>query len=602
MRYTDDIIEEVRAKNDIVDVISQYVKLTRKGNSYFGLCPFHNEKTGSFSVTPSKQMYYCFGCGAGGNVFTFVMEYENFTFGEALKNLADRAGVELPKIEYSKEAREKADKKSRLLEINKQAAQYFYYQLRTENGAQGWKYLTDRGLSTETIKKFGLGYSDKYNNALYRYMKGKGYSDDLLRESGLFNVDERHGMYDKFWNRVMFPIMDVNNRVIGFGGRVMGDGKPKYLNSPETMIFDKSRNLYGLNVARTTRKPYMLLCEGYMDVISMHQAGFTNAVASLGTALTSGHASLLKRYTQEVLLLYDSDAAGVKAALRAIPILREAGVNSRVVSLKPFKDPDEFIKSQGAEAFEKRLGEAMDSFMFRIQISEDDYPMSEPQGQNRFFENCARMLLELSDELERNLYIEAIVRKYSRIYGISAEDLKKRVRALAMKGTPAEQRTPVKPVPKDPARTFVKRENAGDKAQKLMLTWLVTYPNIFKTVEKYLSPEDFVVPLYHEVAEMVYSQHRNGEVNPAKLLNAFVDSEEQREVASLFNATIHLENEAEQNRAFADTLLRIKQDSLAEKNRTWDVTDLNALQDLIRRKKELEDLGRNRQQLQITFE
>ncbi len=319
MRYSDDIIEEVRMKNDIVDVISQYVRLTRRGSSYFGLCPFHNEKTPSFSVTPSKQMYYCFGCGAGGNVYNFIMQYENYSFGEALSHLAERAGVELPKIEYSKEAREKAEKSATLLEINKKAAQYFYYQLRREGGKNAYDYLTGRGLSEETISKFGLGYSDKYSDDLYKYLKSQNYSDELLRESGLFNVDERQGMYDKFWNRVIFPIMDVNNRVIGFGGRVMGDGKPKYLNSPETRIFDKSRNLYGLNIARTTRKNYLILCEGYMDVISMHQAGFTNAVASLGTALTSGHASLVKRYTQEVLLLYDSDEAGIRAALRAIP-------------------------------------------------------------------------------------------------------------------------------------------------------------------------------------------------------------------------------------------------------------------------------------------
>ena len=384
MRYSDDIIEEVRMKNDIVDVISQYVKLTRKGSSYFGLCPFHNEKTPSFSVTPSKQMYYCFGCGAGGNVYNFIMEYENYSFGEALSHLADRAGVELPKIEYSREAREKAEERATLLEINKLAAQYFYYQLRREGGKTAYGYLTGRGLSEETIRKFGLGYSDKYSDDLYKYLKSKGYSDELLRESGLFNVDERRGMYDKFWNRVIFPIMDVNNRVIGFGGRVMGDGKPKYLNSPETKIFDKSRNLYGLNVARTTRKNYLILCEGYMDVIAMHQAGFTNAVASLGTALTSGHASLVKRYTKEVLLLYDSDGAGIRAALRAIPILREAGVTSRVVSLKPWKDPDEFIKNEGAEAFEERLNQAMDSFMFRVHIAEQEFAMDAPQGQNQF--------------------------------------------------------------------------------------------------------------------------------------------------------------------------------------------------------------------------
>lgn len=597
MRYSDDIIEEVRMKNDIVDVVSQYVKLTRRGSSYFGLCPFHNEKTPSFSVTPAKQMYYCFGCGAGGNVFNFVMEYENYSFGEALSHLAERAGVELPRIEYSQAARAKAEKRATLLEINKEAGRYFYYQLRRENGKTAYAYLKGRGLSEETIRKFGLGYSDKYSNDLYQYLKSKNYSDELLRESGLFNVDERQGMYDKFWNRVIFPIMDVNNRVIGFGGRVMGEGKPKYLNSPETQIFDKGRNLYGLNIARTTRKNYLILCEGYMDVISMHQAGFTNAVASLGTALTSGHASLIKRYTQEVLLLYDSDQAGVKAALRAIPILREAGVNSRIVNLRPHKDPDEFIKAEGAEAFEKRLEAAMDSFMFRIHIASGEFQMEEPQGQNRFFDRCAEYLLELSDELERNLYIEAIVKEYHK-YGITTENLRKRVNSLALRGTPAERRT----VPKSSEPAGKKKENAADKAQKLMLTWLVTYPGIFETVEKYLTPSDFVVPLYKEVADMLWNQRKEGEVNPARLLNAFTDSEEQREVASLFNATIHLETKEEQEKAFSDALLRIKQESLAEKNKNWDPTDMGALQELIQAKKELEELGRKRQQLHISFE
>ena len=598
MYYPDEVIEEVRMKNDIVDVISGYVKLQKKGANYFGLCPFHNEKSPSFSVSPGKQMYYCFGCGAGGNVFNFIMEYENYTFGEALKHLADRAGVELPKIEYSREVRQKAQEKAELLEINKQAAQYFYYQLRTEKGQTGLAYLKNRGLSEETMRKFGLGYSDRAGGGLYRYLKAKGYPDDRLRESGLFNVDERHGMYDKFWNRVIFPIMDVNNRAIGFGGRVMGDAKPKYLNSPETKIFDKSRNLYGLNIARTTRKKYLILCEGYMDVISMHQAGFTNAVASLGTALTSGHASLLKRYTQEVLLLYDSDEAGIRAALRGIPILREAGVNSRVVSLKPYKDPDEFIRNMGPEAFEQRLEEARDSFLFRVEVAENEFSMNDPQGQNQFFERCAQMLLELKDELERNLYIDAVVKMYRGRYGISSEDLRKRVNTLALKGTPAEHRIQ----PKSGSPEKKKKESASDTSQKLMLTWLVTYPKIFDKVAQYLTPEDFVVPLYREVAQMLFQQREEGEINPARLLNSFPDSEEQREVASLFNATIHLETQQEQDQAFADTLLRIKQESLAEKNRNWDPSDLQGLQKLVKAKKELEDLGRKRRELHISFE
>lgn len=594
MRYSDDIIEEVRVKNDIVDVISQYVKLQRKGSSYFGLCPFHNEKTPSFSVSPAKQMYYCFGCGAGGNVFTFIMEYENFSFGEALKFLADRAGVELPQIEYSKEAQEQANQRNSLLEIQKAAASYFYYNLRRENGKTAYQYLKNRGLSDETMQKFGLGYSDKYSDDLYQYLKKKGYSDELLLESGLFHIDERRGIYDKFWNRVIFPIMDVNNRVIGFGGRVMGDGMPKYLNSPETKIFDKSRNLYGLNIARTSRKKQLIICEGYMDVISMHQAGFTNAVASLGTALTSGHANLIKRYTDEVLLLYDSDEAGVKAALRGIPILRSAGVKSKVVNLKPYKDPDEFIKAEGPERFEERLSKAMNSFLFIVQTRERQYDLSDPQGKTDFFRDIAARLLDFEEELERNNYIEAIARKY----GIGIQELKKMVNQLAMKGTAAQNYSR----PREVRKKEGIRENGVEKSQKLMLTWMVSYPQIFPVVQEFLSPEDFTTPLYHKVAEMIFEQARGEGINPAKLLNQFMESQEQSEVASLFNATLHLENPKEQKKALTDTMIVMKKASLDHQIASLAPDDMKGLQELLYKKKELSNLGAQLQSLNISFE
>ncbi|MBP5304534.1 MAG: DNA primase, partial [Lachnospiraceae bacterium] len=368
MRYPDEIIEEVRQKNNIVDIVGSYVKLKKTGSNYMGLCPFHNEKSGSFSVSESRQMYHCFGCGVSGNVFTFLMEYENYTFVEALKVLAEKAGVTLPEREETAESRRRADERNAILEINKEAATYYYYNLRSEGAKVAQNYLLGRKLTPETIKSFGLGFSGKGGGELYNYLKGKGYKDEILKESGLFTFDEARGVYDKFWNRVMFPIFDVNNRVIGFGGRVMGDGKPKYLNSPETKVFDKSRNLYGLNKARQSREKYMLCCEGYMDVISMHQAGFTNAVASLGTALTGLQASLLKRYTDTVILTYDSDEAGVKAALRAIPIFREAGITTKVLNLKPHKDPDEFLKNEGVDAFRKRIEEAENSFYFEIRV------------------------------------------------------------------------------------------------------------------------------------------------------------------------------------------------------------------------------------------
>ena len=350
--YSRQIIDEVISRNDIVDVISGYIKLKKNGSSYVGLCPFHNEKSPSFSVSGSRQLYHCFGCGAGGNVVTFIMEYENYTFPEAVKFLADRAGMELPETDYNDEERKERGIKAQLLEINKLAATYYYTQLRTEHGSLGLNYLKKRGLGDDTIKKFGLGYSAQ-GSSVYRYLKEKGFDDEILKESGLFSYER--GVNDKFFNRVMFPIMDINNKVIGFGGRVLGDAKPKYLNSPETKLFDKSRNLYGLNIARTARKNNLIICEGYMDVISLHQAGFTQAVASLGTALTPGQASLMKRYTDNVLITYDSDEAGVKAAMRAIPILKEAGLSTRVINMEPYKDPDEFIKALELRLFRKEL-------------------------------------------------------------------------------------------------------------------------------------------------------------------------------------------------------------------------------------------------------
>lgn len=593
MRYSEDLIEEIRMKNDIVDVISGYVKLQRKGSSYFGLCPFHNEKSPSFSVSPSKQMYYCFGCGAGGNVFTFLMEYENFTFVEALRVLAERAGVELPQLEYSKEAKEQADLKATLLEVNKLAAKYYYYQLRREGGVTAMAYLKGRELSDETINQFGLGYSDKFSDDLYRYLKSKNYSDEILRESGLFNVDERRGMYDKFWNRVIFPIMDVNNRVIGFGGRVMGDAKPKYLNSPETKIFDKSRNLYGLNLARISRKKNLIICEGYMDVIAMHQAGFNNAVASLGTALTSQQASLLKRYTDEVLIIYDSDEAGTKAALRAIPMLKTAGLSTKVINLKPYKDPDEFIKNLGKEAFQERLDHGMNSFLFELKALEGNYDMEDPQGKTDFYKETARKLLRFEDELERGNYIQAV----AATYGISTEDLRKMVNRLALRGAGIPE--PVKP--KSGLNRTREKQDGFEISQRLMLTWMTSYPELFGEIAKYISPEDFTKPLYHTVAKMLFEQYGTGQLNPARLLNYFTDNEEQKEVAAVFNATIPLETDEERKKALLDVVCRMKEDSIAHRTASLEPTDMQGLMKLMQSKKELEDLKAGKLHLHISF-
>lgn len=584
MYYPDEIIEEVRDKNDIVDVISGYVRLQKKGSSYFGLCPFHNEKSPSFSVSGTKQMYYCFGCGAGGNVFTFLMNYENDTFIEAVKVLANRAGVKLPEIEYSEEMKREANRKTLLLEINKEAAKYFYYSLRNKQGQVGHDYLVKRQLTEDTMKQFGLGYANKFPTDLVDYLKEKGYSDELIIQAGLASRDEKHGTYDKFWNRVMFPIQDMNHRVIAFGGRVMGEGEPKYLNSPETDIFDKSRNLYGLNFARSSRKENIILCEGYMDVIAMHQAGFNQAVASLGTAFTSGQASLLRRFTDQVILSYDSDGAGIKAAMRAIGILKEAGLTGKVLDLKPYKDPDEFIINLGAEAFQERINQAKNSFFFEISIIQREFDLSDPGEKTKFHREIAKKLCSFEDKTERDNYLEAIAREYS----IPADNL----RELVIKH--ATQVGLAKPIerPKSGIQSKNDNENKKNMAQKMLLTWLCDEPDLYAKIKEYITPEDFLTDLYKKVATKLFEDIEKGVGSPADIISLFENEEEQREVASLFNTKmVEPESIQAKEKTLHDILYTIKKYSLD--NLTLKLsTDVMALNEVVKGKKALEELAK----------
>lgn len=584
MYYPDELIEEVRARNDIVDVVSGYVRIQKKGNSYFGLCPFHNEKSPSFSVSQSKQMFYCFGCGAGGNVFTFVMQYENYSFQEAVKLLAQRAGINLPEAEYSEEAKKRDSRRARLLEVNKEAAKYFYYQLRGKSGQAGYQYLRKRQLSDETIKKFGLGFANMASDDLVRYLRTKGYDDRLITEAGLGSFDEKYGMHDKFWNRVMFPIQDINHKVIGFGGRVMGDGKPKYLNSPETMIFDKSRNLYGMNFARTARTDNVILCEGYMDVIAMHQAGFAQAAASLGTSFTAGQANLLRRYAREVILAYDSDGAGISAALRAINILKEVGLTGKVLDLKPYKDPDEFMKNLGREAFEERIRNAENSFFFELRILQKNYDLGDPESKTRFHREIAKKLCGFSEEVERENYMEAVADKYH----IGFENLRKLVYTYAAQtGLAAPAVRPKSGIQKknDP------RENQK-KPQKLLLTWLVEEPELWPKVKKYLSPEDFTEDLYCTIAGKLFEDLDGGRINPAAIISMFAEEEQQREAAEVFNTKLmELATKGEREKAFHDILLSVKKNSLDYFSARLGA-DVLAITKVVAGKKELEELSK----------
>lgn len=535
MYYPEELVEEVRQKNDIVDVVSGYVRIKQKGANYVGLCPFHNEKTGSFSVSPSRQIFKCFGCGIGGNVFTFVMQYENYTFVEAMKMLAERAGIKLPEAEYDENAKKAMNKKARIMELNKDAANYFYFQLRAPQGEVGMRYFKNRELSDETMKKFALGYANVKSDDLVLYLKSKGYTDNEIVDSGVASFHEKYGLHDKFWNRVMFPIQDINNKVIGFGGRVIGEGEPKYLNSPETIVFDKSRNLYGMNFARTSRKGYLILCEGYMDVIAMHQAGFTEAVASLGTAFTGGQAAILRRYADQIILAYDSDGAGTKAALRAIDILRNYGMTGRILHLEPYKDPDEFIKNLGREAFEERIQNAEDSFRFELRMMEKGYDLKSPESKLKFRKALVEKMYTLSDQFED---IKPFIELVCEIYHFGYDEM---CSSVASYGNSSQAKmSTVRRQEETEVKRNKKKEDPVLYNQKVLLTWLVDEPSLYGKIKDYITVEDFSEGIYRKAAERLMQALENGEVpNPGAIMTSLqasedTNEEEQLEIASLF--------------------------------------------------------------------
>ncbi|TCT15580.1 DNA primase [Natranaerovirga pectinivora] len=581
MYYPEELIEEIRMNNDIVDIVSSYVNLKKKGNSFFGLCPFHNERTPSFSVSPERQMYHCFGCGVGGNVYTFVMEYENFSFLEAVKQLADRANIRLPSPEITEEAKKQLDEKQQFLDINKAAARYFYYQLKGERGKKALEYFNNREITNDIIKKFGLGYSNFYGDDLYKYLKKMGYSDSALVDVGLVVKDKNNAYTDRFWNRVMFPIFDVHNRVIAFGGRVLGDGNPKYLNSPETKLFDKSKNLYGLNLARMARKDHLLIVEGYMDVISLHQAGYNQTVASLGTAFTSGQARLLKRYTDDVYIAYDNDDAGTNATLRAIPILKDAGLTVKVLNLNPYKDPDEFIKKLGPEAFEDRIDTAKNGFLYELEITEKSYNLKDPDAKTKFINKIAEKILEIENPIEKENYIEAIATNYK----MNKENLVNLVNQLGSKVGLVEKR---------PSSVFFnnkkeKKEEGIVQAQKLLLVYLIKEKKLYDKISKYISPMDFKDEIYHKIAKNIYELYEEEkEIQAAKIINQFTTVEEQKTVANLFNMQVSDLNIKDKEKLINETAYKLKRFSLDYASRN--AKDVQELQQIILEQSQLQKM------------
>ena len=562
MYYGEDIVEEVRQKTDIVDLVGQYVHLKKKGSSYFGLCPFHGEKTASFSVSPGKQIFYCFGCGKAGDSIRFLMEYENLSFVEALEELAERANVTLPKEEKRDKGEE--DLRYKILEINKQAALFYVKQLRSEKGKQGLAYCAKRKLSGESITHFGLGYAGKERDSLYQYCKSLGFKDRVLQESGLFSFKE-NGVYDKFFNRLIFPIMDLHNRVIGFGGRVMGDGEPKYLNSPETKLFEKSRNLFALNFSRKSRANYFILCEGYMDVISLHQWGFSEAVAALGTAFTEQQADLMKRFNSLIYLCFDSDGAGKKACKRAISILREKKLEGKVICLSPYKDPDEFLKAEGKEAFEKRIEEAKNAFLWEVEEKKTEFDLHDPAGMQKYMESIAELLrTSFSDPVERENYLKAVAREQM----LKAENLQHLV-------DKEEEKTQL---------SFGLRKNAGRQEKKREEKWNSPLEEEFLSVlmqrnefvdlaKKYIEEADF----QGDFAKEIYLKLLSG-LSAKAILDSYQNEEEKyQKLVKLYHGDLyHMDLEKdEEKKLLSDYIRQLKLQKIEEKIK--EVTDAEGL-------------------------
>ncbi len=580
MYFPQELIDQVQQNNDIVDVINEYIPLTKKGANYVCLCPFHQDSNPSLTVSRQKQLFKCFACGEGGNVITFLQKYDAKSFVEAVQTLADRAGIKLPENYQSEYSKEKQDQKQRLIDCNIEAARYFYALLRSDDGKKGLEYFKKRELSDETMKKFGLGYSNVNGKDCIAYLKNQGFKDKEIIDAGIGVYDERNGLRAKFWNRVMFPIKNQAGKVIGFGGRVLGEGEPKYLNSPETPVFNKSTNLYAFDLAKASRSTYFILCEGYMDVIALHQAGFNMAVASLGTAFTPGQANIIRRYVKDVYLSYDSDEPGVKAAIRASKICREYGLSCKVIDMSPYKDPDEFIKALGRDEYQKRIDEAKNAFIFEIGVLRKQYDSSDPDANTRYDNEVAALLAEMKDEVQRTNYIKACAKEM----GISENTLSDMVAKEAGKvrrfSEPVHEKSGI----------HEKKDDPNIKAQQLMLTYLAEYPSIYPQLEKIITPEDFTDETCREVAVRFFEDIKNGNASPARMVSMFEDEEIQNKVSDMFTGYLNgIEGREEKEAALVDIIYRIKANSLEEMKNSGQSVDPTLF---MKKKKELIDIRR----------
>lgn len=534
MAFSDSFLEELCARNDIVSVVSQYVSLTRRGGNYVGLCPFHNEKTASFNVSPDRQFFHCFGCGAGGDVITFLMRIENLDFPDAVYQLAERAGLTVP--ENDAEIRSQKQKKDRLLALSRDAARFFHTVLQGAEGKEALSYLLGRGLSVSTIKKFGLGFAPNAWDKLLREMTQLGYTKQELLDAGLAVSNKTGGLYDRFRNRVMFPIIDVRGAVIGFGGRVMDDSTPKYLNSPETVIFNKRRNLFALNLAKKSAGERMILAEGYMDVIALHQAGFDCAVASLGTALTQEQTRLIARYKNEVVIAYDADNAGVNAANRAIELLKEAGVAIKILRIPNAKDPDEFIKKFGREKFERLLDGSAADMEYRLFQAQTGLNLEQDEDRVTYLKKAVKLLCEVPNAIEREIYIARTAKQV----GIGAEalslEVKRARKELIAKKKKEQERKDLSPLTAkgSTARELKYQNTKSAVAEEKLIALLMAQPEQMKKLQGRLRAEQFSVPVFGKVFARMQELDAEGNAFTLTALTRDCTQEETATLAGVF--------------------------------------------------------------------
>lgn len=563
-RYSEEILNEVRQSNDIVDVISQYVHLKRSGRNYFGLCPFHNEKSPSFSVSPDKQIFHCFGCGVGGNVITFVSQIEGLNFVETVQMLAERANIQLPTLQNNGDTQREI-LKDKVYKVNEFTAEYYHQNLYKPQAKIAQEYVKKRQLTNETLKSFRIGFSGKFDE-LYQELKKQGFQEQEILESGLVNKNERGQYIDRYRNRLMFPICDARGRVIAFGGRVLDDSKPKYINSPENVVYSKGRHLFGLNVAKKGDTKKILIVEGYMDVISLHQRGITNVVASLGTALTEQQGWLLRKNSEQIILSFDSDEAGIKAKLRSIEILQNMGCDLRVLQLEGAKDPDEYILKYGNMRFQNAVDKAFSVVEFKVKILKKELNLENTNDKIKFLNEIAKLISKVDNTMEREVYIEKIAKEYD----ISKEAIYAEVNKLTYKNDKTEKvlerpKTVVihkKVETKEVSESIKRRENT-------IISILLTGDlSIYEIIKQNIKPEDFQDEINQKIAQKLYEEFEKGNSN----INGIIDNleqDQQNQITMIMAEDYEIED---LEKAIDDIIQAYKRDKL--NNRKLEILEL----------------------------